>query len=135
VDEERAATRDEELEVKTVHKPITGIVAVSMLIIAFGYCSRRQSEEALRESIVRAAFDVADQTLAEIDRHFSDRVTHGQVYSKTLAVGKPVEESNRAFAALTDVQAHIDKIASERRAVRNGQPISFMQRLMEAKDA
>lgn len=131
MDKEKTVSRDRKVKLKIVHKLIASVVAATMLVIAFGYYASRQSEQALRESIVRAAFDVADQTLAEMEHHFYDQVTHLQAYAKTPAVRDGVGESNRAFSALTDVQAHIDKINSEWTAVRSGEPTPFMQGLLE----
>lgn len=81
-----------------------------LLIWAVGFYASITSQNSLQETIEASSIARASATIGEIDRMMQSQIIFWRVYNQNDHVQQALANSNEQFAALPDVQQHIDQM-------------------------
>ena len=118
---------------KLCHKLISGFFLISLLIPAVGFYTINISRKALQDSIGHDAELLARETMDKIDRSIYRRIEDVQAYAKDLILQQYVQQSNREFRSLSDIQSYIDKKDREWSSLPPEKITPFKHELMSNK--
>ncbi len=95
---------------RILYKVLLSFLVITLLIGFVGLFSVIESKKALKESIVSNSHLLAGRVLEEVDRNIHNRIELLQSLCAGYLVRKSLEESNRRFDELDDVQGYINEI-------------------------
>lgn len=116
---------------KIVVKLTVGFLIVALLVLVVGYFSSNISQRLLEETIGNNAIALGRDILDKIDRSIYARIEGVQVYSKDLASGSLLIESNAEFENLDNVEAYIDEKDREWVSAPKETETAFMRSLID----
>ena len=92
---------------KIAIKLILAFLVVALLVVIVGYFSALQSQKILEETTKANSLIWANTLIARIDKEIYGMVEKFQMYSKDLILQRVIQESNRDFAELDNVEGYI----------------------------
>lgn len=98
---------------KIKQKLILGFVSIASLVSVVGIMCINKSQNALQQSIGENSVALAAETMDTIDRHIYHIIVDFQAYCKDLVLQANVEQSNREFEKLENIQKYIDEKDTE----------------------
>lgn len=116
---------------KLIHKLLFGFLVTMFMTWIVGYFAVTQSKQALQKAIGEASVLLAQESLDMIDRIIYSRIEEIKVYSKDMVLQKYIQQSNKEFDAIDNLQVYIAEKDEEWRAVPKETITPFMNKLID----
>lgn len=106
-----------------------GFILIAALIGITGYYASEKSMEALQETIVENAEQLAIDKIDYIDRRIQRRMENIEIFITRPLIIQQITESNTEFEKMANVQEYINQKDNEWTAVKKQETTPFMQEL------